>query len=133
MSTVTLERPPASADEAPAKDEGLTAAMAALAERFDFREEADVAEFVESNPDLVELLLSIPPRAAAYFPEDHRLMLDVLHDYEDEDAEPVLFALIPTHLRSKAVRERMDAMTSDWWLDEFRRGGGRINIDVMFL
>jgi hypothetical protein len=133
MSTVTLERPPASADEAPAKDGGLTAAMAALAERFEFRDEADVREFVAANPDLVDHILSIPARTAPYFPADRRLILEVLHDPEEETAEPGLFALIPVCLPAEEARRRLVDMGRELWEGPFRGVGLRLNIDVEFV
>ena len=113
-----------------ATDENIDGAIDALAAVYEFRDEPAARAFLASNADLFPVLSEIPERIQDYLPTDQRPALEVFEDPENEAAPPQLWVFVPTRLRYPQARQRLNQFSRDWWLDRFRRAGGRLNIDV---
>lgn len=101
-----------------------------LAELYQFREEKEVERFLEENPYLIPLLIEARDQIAKYFGPETPVGLEVFHDWEDEEDEGELFALIQSKLPFEEACKRREKFTREWWLPNDARGRYRLNIDL---
>ncbi len=103
-----------------------------LASVYDYRDEEAVLAYLHTYTDLVDMLMGLPERVRHDLPVIGRPVLEVFHDPESDGPDGPLFALFPTQLPPADALERLMRMRADWWLDLYRRLGGRLNLDVEF-
>ena len=90
----------------------------------------EVIEYLRENADLLPVLATIKDRLGPPLLAPQPLVLDLTYDPEWEDDPPRLFVRIPTTLDVDPALDAMDEIIRDWWIDEFRRFGDRLNLTL---
>ncbi len=104
-----------------------------LSSRFHLKNSRDVAEFLEANHFLVDVLFEVRKQFDSYFGADTRSSLEVFTDPEDNHSAPKLFALVLTALPFKDASSRLDRLDNDWWLRQPNEVKRAMNIDIEYL
>lgn len=86
-----------------------------------------VQRYLESNPDLRQVLLAAVPVVSEMF-GSCKLTLAIVHDPDDHWTQ--LFALIHTQLAVEDAVVRLKQFDQTWFLDQRRKLGGRLNFDI---
>ena len=103
-----------------------------LQDLYSFRQKQAVAEFLESHPYLVPLLLEAYPQIERHFPGHPGVFLEVVADPEATD-DRELYALIGTRLDPEEALEKLHQFDRSWWLNALDRAHGELCIHVEFL
>ena len=106
-------------------DEQITS----LRERYEFRDDATVQDFLGENPFLFHLLVKAHDRIREHFDSNTPVALDVLREPDAANGGR-LFILILTELRPKEAVSRLDELDQGWWLGELSAAQGKVTIDI---
>jgi len=90
-----------------------------------FRRPDEIADFLETHPFLVPLLLEARPVIARHFGAETPVVLEVSYDPEDNDLTQ-LVGFIETDLEPEAALARESRFWDDWWLANVNRGQWRL-------
>lgn len=103
-----------------------------LHERYEFRDDLAVEDYIEQYPSLYSLLTDVHDKVHEYFSLDAYAILDVVQDSEVDDAER-LFVFIQTDLSADEALDRLDELYEQWWLDALSAVWPKLSIDVEFI
>lgn len=109
-------------------DEQITS----LRERYEFRNEATVEDFLGENPFLFDLLVKAHDKIREYFGSDVQAVSEMVKGFEADDDER-LFVFIQTELSSDEALDRLDELYERWWLDALSGVRPKFSIDVEFV
>ena len=112
--------------------DSIPRSIAALDQFYDLPQWKQVHAYLHRNPDLVSPLVEIGQMITGFLPSPWRPYLEPMSDPEDEHSKGTLFVVVPTKLKPEEVGPILDRMHQTWWLDAFRKAGGRLNIDIEF-
>lgn len=113
--------------------EGVAPDIAASLDRsYTFRDRDDVTAFLADHPSLPDLLVEASSQIARLFPLPQPLALEVFHNLEEE-AEGILFVVIPTKLAPDEALRLLTRLEDDWLVDAVRRTGGRFNVNTEYV
>jgi hypothetical protein len=90
--------------------------IAASPQEYEFRNAAEVREYVREWPGLVGVLEELPGQARQRFGADTSLALEVCPDREGE-GPPLLYAHVITLLSADEAWDRLLSLEQEWWLD----------------
>lgn len=88
---------------------------------------AAVAQFLQENAFLNDLLVEIRDRVSKVFGAATSIRLDLLDD-PDFLGEPKLYAVILTPLAAESALALQARLDDEWWLDNLERARGKLNI-----
>lgn len=103
-----------------------------LRERYEFRENATVEDYLEKNPSLRGLLARAHNKIREYFGSDVHAVLEMVKGFEADDDER-LFVFIQTELSSDEALDRLDELYDRWWLGTLSGVQPKLNIDVEYV
>jgi tetratricopeptide (TPR) repeat protein len=104
----------------------------ALRSLYNLEEPDLIAEFVQQNSFLVELLAEAPRRINSVFGEETKLVLRLSQDPEDVDSRK-LFINILTTLSAQEAFPLLERLDEEWWLDISDRADGKLNIRLRYV
>ena len=107
--------------------------MASLADLYRFDDREAVTGFIYRHDFLVELLIEARKHIRTHFGPDMPVVLEVLHDPEDEHGEPELLALIETTLPPEEALMRLDRLDETWWLEALPRSQFILTITLRYI
>ncbi|NJK70212.1 MAG: hypothetical protein HC786_29780 [Richelia sp. CSU_2_1] len=90
----------------------------ALEKLYNFREKAEIVEFLEIYQFLIPVLLEAPDKICPYFPEN-KLCLEVEKDFESIDSAQLFLDIIIESDRDEIIDEALDKeekLSEDWYL-----------------
>lgn len=93
---------------------------------------ATVAQFIQENAFLAELLVEIRAKVSEMFGAATQIRLDLLDDPEFL-GQPKLYAVILTPLAAEAALALQARLDDDWWLDNLDRAQGKLNLCVEYV
>ncbi|NJL70001.1 MAG: hypothetical protein HC894_32065 [Microcoleus sp. SM1_3_4] len=85
---------------------------------YNFREKAEIVEFLEIYQFLIPVLLEAPDKICPYFPEN-KLCLEVEKDFESIDSAQLFLDIIIESDRDEIIDEALDKeekLSEDWYL-----------------
>lgn len=102
----------------------------ALEDHFSLREGAELRQFIEANPFLLDLLLESQSNISNYFPKSE-LALQVITNPEGvDDRQLVLFII--TNLSPEDALAKLQQFDDAWWVDALDRAQGKLCITLEF-
>lgn len=104
----------------------------ALSSLYHLEEPDLIAEFVQQNSFLVELLAEAPRHLNSVFGADTELALQLSQDPEDVDSRE-LFINILTTLSAQDAFPLLERLDDEWWLDVSGRVDGKLNIRLRYV
>lgn len=114
--------------------EGVAPAVAASLDRsYTFRDRDDVTAFLAEHPSLPDLLVEASSRIARLFPLPQPLALEIFRNIEEDEAEGILFVVIPTKLTPEEALRLLDRLDDDWLVDAVRQTRGRFNVNLEYV
>ncbi len=102
-----------------------------LAREYEINNPVEVAGFLRDNAFLLELLEEIPSQIRKVFGEKQNLKLSFLIDPEDSTYHRITIG-IPTSLSLKKSSSLLKKFDDDWWIENERKSGSKILIDLEF-
>lgn len=106
--------------------------MARLAAIYSFKNRNKVAEFLEINPHLTDVLIESRKQVVKHFGTQTKSAIEVFTDPDDGD-DRKLFVLILTTLPSDEASSRLDQLDQEWWLTQPIEVKRVMNIDVEYV
>jgi hypothetical protein len=100
-----------------------------LSKLYDFREPAEVEEFLRRNPRVTALLRIARPEIDRYFGA-HAVRVDL--DFDPYDPPDILFATIQCDLDADSALNRLREFERQWWANASYASQLPLNIDVGF-
>ena len=94
-----------------------------------FRDEDQVADFLQLHVFLIPLLEEISEKVQEYFP-DSPMDLHVL--YADEEESPLLVASVRPSVSAREAFSTMKRFRHEWWFDEMDRAEDQLLVTVAF-
>lgn len=91
-----------------------------------------VAQFIQENAFLAELLVEIRAKVSEMFGAATQIRLDLLDDPEFL-GQPKLYAVILTPLAAEAALALQGRLDDDWWLDNLDRAQGKLNLCLEYV
>lgn len=104
----------------------------ALSSLYHLEEPDLIAEFIQPNSFLVELLAEAPRHVHSVFGTDTDLALQLSQDPEDADSHQ-LFINILTTLSAQDAFPLLERLDDEWWLDVSNRADGKLNIRLRYI
>jgi len=103
--------------------------VAELKERYTFRREGEVLQYLRRYPSVVEVLMEARDVVRQFFGEGTHLVLEVITDYEDRTWQD-LWILIYTDLESNQARVVLHEFFRKWWFEADKKAGYKLLIDL---
>ncbi len=125
MSEVSVESASAAGLGRWAYQNGSISAAATAA--YQSEASAAVAQFLQENAFLNDLLVEIRDWVSKVFGAATSVRLDLLDDPEFR-GEPQLYVVILTPLAAEAALALQARLDDEWWLDNLERARGKLNI-----
>ena len=91
-----------------------------------------VAQFIQENAFLAELLVEIRAKVSEVFGAATQVRLDLLDDPEFL-GQPKLYAVILTPLAAEVALALQARLDDDWWLDNLERAQGKLNLCLEYV
>lgn len=103
-----------------------------LRQWYGFKDDAEVADYLEKHHSLSNLLVEAQAEIREYFGSDVQLVLKVVKDPDVGDDQR-LFVLIQTDMSPEDALDRLDELYDAWWLDALPEADHKMSIDVEYL
>lgn len=104
-----------------------------LEQRTSVRDRDEVVPFLTQNPAVVALLLEALDRIPSFFAPDTPLVLDMVHDHEDENDPGDLLAIIRTTLEPNHAMPLFDRFADEWWREASARVTNRFAFSLEYV
>lgn len=110
----------------------MTGNLQRLVELYECRDREGVADLLQGDDFLVDVLLAAHPEIESYFGRDANLALEVMVDPEGDEEERDLVLLIETSLDRERARALLDSLDREWWLEMPPEARHRTTIDLHY-